>query len=136
MDETADYFQDCSSPLWQRDREEKLGLMDICAHLQPRLLRDLDAMSMARSLEVRPVFLDDRVVEFVLSMPGSVPRRPKELLLQAVKRFMPADLFADLKSRAKRTFTFPFPAWLSGQLKPAIEEAFSTQRLAERGILQ
>ena len=74
------------------------------------------------------------MVEFVLS--GSVPGRPKELLLQAVKRFMPADLFADLKSRAKRTFTFPFPAWLSRQLKPAIEEAFSTQRLAERGILQ
>ena len=110
--------------------------MDICAHLQPRLLRDLDAMSMAHSLEIRPPFLDDRVVEFVLGMPDFLRGQPKELLLQAVKRFMPADLFAALKSRAKRTFTFPFPAWLALHLKPAIAEAFSAQRLAGGRILQ
>ena len=135
-DDASDYLRDCSSRLGQRDGPEKLRLMDICAHLQPRLLRDLDAMSMAHSLEVRPPFLDDRVVKFVLGMPDFLRGQPKELLLQAVKRFMPADLFAALKSRAKRTFTFPFPAWLSRQLKPAIEEAFSTDRLAERAILQ
>jgi asparagine synthase (glutamine-hydrolysing) len=135
-DEAGDYFRDCLSRLGRRDGPEKLGLMDICAHLQPRLLRDLDAMSMAHSLEVRPVFLDDRVMESILGMPDFLRGEPKELLLQTAERFMPADLFAALKSRAKRTFTFPFSAWLSRQLRPAIENAFSTQRLAERGILR
>jgi asparagine synthase (glutamine-hydrolysing) len=135
-DDASVYLRNCSSRLGQRDGPEKLGLMDICAHLQPRLLRDLDAMSMAHSLEVRPPFLDDRVVEFVLGMPDFLRGQPKELLLQAVKRFMPADLFAALKSRAKRTFTLPFPAWLALHLKPAIAEALSAQRLAGGGILQ
>ena len=135
-DDAKGYLRDCSSGLGQRDGEEKLSLTDICAHLQPRLLRDLDAMSMAHSLEVRPAFLDDQVVEFVLSTPGSVRGQPKELLLDAVKPFMPADLLADLQSRTKRTFTFPFPAWLATHLKPAIADAFSRQRLADGGILQ
>jgi asparagine synthase (glutamine-hydrolysing) len=110
--------------------------MDICAHLQPRLLRDLDAMSMAHSLEVRPVFLDDRVVEFMLSLPGPARGRPKELLLHAMQRYMPADLLTDLKSRAKRTFTFPFAAWLAHRLRPAISETFAAGCLKEGGILQ
>lgn len=133
-DEARDYLRDCSSQLGQRDGQERLSFMDICAHLQPRLLRDLDAMSMAHSLEVRPAFLDDRVVEFVLSMPER--GRPKELLLDGMKRFMPAGLLADLKSRTKRTFTFPFPVWLAHHLKPAVAEAFSSDQLAGRGILR
>jgi asparagine synthase (glutamine-hydrolysing) len=110
--------------------------MDIHTHLEPRLLRDLDAMSMAHSLEVRPALLDDRVVEFALSMPGAMRGKPKDILLQAAKRFMPADLLEDLKSRPKRTFTFPFPAWLARHLKPAITEAFSTTNLLDGGVLQ
>jgi asparagine synthase (glutamine-hydrolysing) len=136
IDEAGDYLRDCSSQFGQRDGQERLSLMDFCVHLQPRLLRDLDAMSMSHSLEVRPAFLDDRVVEFVLRMPRSVREQPKQLLLQAVKRFLPADLLADLKSRTKRTFTLPFPIWLAHHLKPAIAQAFSTNQLAGRGILQ
>lgn len=133
-DEVGDYLRNCSPQPGQRDNQEKLSLMDIRAHLQPRLLRDLDAMSMFHSLEVRPAFLDDRVVEFVLSM--GVRGRPKGLLLQAMKRFMPAGLLADLMSRAKRTFTLPFSVWLSRHLRPTIAEALSTQRLTKGGILQ
>ena len=134
--DAREYLPNCAPKLGRRDRRERLGLMDICAHLQPRLLRDLDAMSMAHSLEVRPLFLDDRVVEFVQSMPGAVRGRPKELLLQGMKRFLPGPLLADLKSRAKRTFTFPFARWLAHDLKPALAEAFSPQRLREGGILE
>ena len=134
--EAREYLRNCASHFRMNDHGEMLGLMDICTHLQPRLLRDLDAMSMAHSLEVRPPFLDDRIVEFVLSLHGSVPARPKELLLRSMKRFMPADLVADLKSRAKRTFTFPFAAWLARDLKPLLAETFSPRRLTEGGILE
>src|SRR5712692_3795920 len=63
--------------------KEKLAFMDIHAHLEPRLLRDLDAMSMAHSLEVRPVFLDHHLVEFLLSIPASIRMQQKRLLLGA-----------------------------------------------------
>ncbi len=135
FNEAWKYLSDCASQAEGLPLPDKLSTMDIRTHLQPRLLRDLDALSMAHGLEVRPAFLDDEVVKFMLNMPGTVRRHPKELLLQAVKRFMPAELLADLKSRAKRTFTFPFARWLTRDLKPVLAETFSLGRLADRGIL-
>ena len=129
------YLSECASQAAGLPLPDKLSMMDIRTHLQPRLLRDLDALSMAHSLEVRPAFLDDEVVKFMLNMPGPARRHPKELLLQAIHRFMPGELLADLKSRAKRTFTFPFARWLTRDLKPLLAETFSPGRLADRGIL-
>jgi asparagine synthase (glutamine-hydrolysing) len=129
-----EYLIRSASDLRRMDRSAMLSLMDIRTHLQPRLLRDLDAMSMAHSLEVRPAFLDERIVEFVLSVPGAA-RRPKELLLASMKRFLPPALFLALSNRAKRTFTFPFAKWLARDLKPQIDEIFSPERLSSHGIL-
>lgn len=134
--EAREYLRNIASSLEKRQHHDKIGLMDICTHLQPRLLRDLDAMSMAHSVEVRPVFLDDEIVEFVLGMPPALRARPKELLLRAMKRFLSGSLLADLKSRRKRTFTFPFSKWLAHDLKTALTEAFSPPRLREQGILE
>jgi len=133
--DAREYLKNCASHVRQRDRRETLALMDIQTHLQPRLLRDLDAMSMAHSVEVRPVFLDDRVVESVLGLRSAFHRGPKESLLKAMTRFVPANLLSNLTSRTKRTFTFPFANWLARDLKPAVAETFSPQRLRERGIL-
>ncbi len=116
------------------DHSTILSFMDIRTHLQPRLLRDLDVMSMAHGLEVRPAFLDHRIVEFVLAYPDAA-RRPKELLFASMKRFMPAELLMVLRKRAKRTFTFPFAKWLARDLKPEIDDTFSPKQLSSRGIL-
>jgi asparagine synthase (glutamine-hydrolysing) len=93
-------------------------------------------MSMAHSVEVRPVFLDDRVIELVLGLRSSIQARPKELLLRAMKRFMPGSLLSDLNLRTKRTFTFPFASWLARDLKPVVVETFSSKRLRGRGVLE
>ncbi len=114
---------------------ERLAYMDVEAHLQPRLLRDLDAMSMAHSLEVRPVFLDHRLVEFVLRVPAAVRMQQKRLLFEAAKRFVPERLLADLEARPKRTFTFPLARWISQDLRPMVEETFSARQLASAGVL-
>jgi asparagine synthase (glutamine-hydrolysing) len=115
---------------------ERLAYMDVEAHLQPRLLRDLDAMSMAHSIEVRPVFLDHRLIEFLLRVPASVRMQQKRLLLDAAKRFLPAKLLTDLETRPKRTFTFPLAQWISQGMRPMVEETFSASQLASTGILQ
>ena len=115
---------------------KELAFMDIHTHLEPRLLRDLDAMSMAHSIEVRPVFLDHRVVEFLLPVPSSIRMQQKRLLLDAAKAFLPPALLADLASRRKRTFTFPFQRWLSHDLRNVLKEAFAPDRLRQTGILE
>jgi asparagine synthase (glutamine-hydrolysing) len=114
---------------------DKVAYMDIETHLLPRLLRDGDAMSMAHSLEVRPVFLDHKVVEQVLALPVSIRLRKKRLLLAATRELCPDGLYEELVSRPKRTFTFPFARWLARDLRSTIEEAFRAERLRHIGLL-
>jgi asparagine synthase (glutamine-hydrolysing) len=117
------------------DLKEAIAFMDIHTHLQPRLLRDMDAMSMAHSLEVRPVFLDHLLAEFLLSVPPSIRIQKKLLLLKATRRLLPEVLAQDLLLRKKRTFTFPFARWLQRDLCDTIEQTFSPSRLREVGVL-
>jgi asparagine synthase (glutamine-hydrolysing) len=134
--EARDHLTYWSKQVENEDLRERLAFMDIHTHLEPRLLRDLDAMSMAHSIEVRPVFLDHRVVEFLLPIPSSIRMQQKQLLLDAAKAFLPPDLLADLATRRKRTFTFPFQRWLSHDLRNVLREAFAPDRLRQTRILQ
>ena len=134
--EAREHLEYWSKQVGHEDLRERLAFMDIHTHLEPRLLRDLDAMSMAHSIEVRPVFLDHRVVEFLLPIPSSIRMQQKKLLLDAAKAFLPPALLADLASRRKRTFTFPFQRWLSRDLRSVLRAAFAPNRLRRTGILQ
>ena len=122
-------------PTKGKSLEERIAFLDFPAHLEARLLRDGDAMSMAHSLEVRPILLDHRVVEYVLALPPAIRLQNKKLLLDATQQYLPAGLLPELTSRPKRTFTFPFERWLAGALRPAIEEAFKPERLVSAGVL-
>jgi len=117
------------------ETRERVAFVDFPAHLEARLLRDSDAMSMAHSLELRPVLLDDAIVEFVMSLPMTLRLQNKELLLKAMRDVMPAGLSAELLARPKRGFTFPFARWVGGTLRSTIDEAFRPDRLSETGVL-
>jgi asparagine synthase (glutamine-hydrolysing) len=114
---------------------DKIAYMDIETHLLPRLLRDGDSMSMAHSLEVRPVFLDHKVVEQVLALSASVRLQKKRLLLAATRELFPDGLYEELVSRPKRTFTFPFARWLAQDLRSTVQETFQPERLGRVGLL-
>ena len=115
---------------------ERLAYMDVETHLQPRLLRDIDAMSMAHSIEVRPVFLDHRLIELLLRVPAQVRMDQKRLLFEAARRFVPQDLLMDLETRPKRTFTFPLARWISRNMQSMFQDTFSPGRLASTGVFQ
>ncbi len=87
-------------------------------------LRDTDAVSMARSLEVRVPLLDTQVVEFVGSLPDAARRctgAQKALLVEALGDLLPQEI---LRQR-KRTFTLPWEEWLRGPLNARMEASFS-----------
>lgn len=134
--EAREHLQHWARQVEKEDLRERLAFMDIHTHLEPRLLRDLDAMSMAHSIEVRPVFLDHRVVEFLLPVPSSIRMQQKKLLLEAAKVFLPPALLADLAARRKRTFTFPFQRWLSHDLRGVLKQTFAPDRLRATGVLE
>jgi len=94
------------------------------SYLVNTLLRDVDAMSMAHSLEVRVPFLDHTLVEFVSRLPASVKHSesgPKSLLRDAMADLLPPEVV----SRPKRTFTLPWENWLRTQLKEEVARELS-----------
>jgi asparagine synthase (glutamine-hydrolysing) len=98
--------------------------LELRSYLLNMLLRDTDAMSMRHSLEVRVPFLDSGLVEYVLSLPESAKyasKRPKSLLIAAVKDLLPAEIVA----QRKRTFTFPWEVWLRGELGERVAASFA-----------
>src|SRR5271170_2071644 len=119
-----------------QDLPERVAFLDFPAHLEPRLLRDGDAMSMAHSLEVRPVLLDNTIVEYVMRLPLSLRLQKKRLLFNAMQGILPPALLADLQGRPKSTFTFPFSRWLWNDLRATISAAFAPERLAAPGVLE
>jgi len=125
--EAASFIASVASQTEGQNVLDRIALLDFAAHLVPRLLRDGDAMSMAHSLEIRPTFLDHRLVEFVMSLPASLHLQRKRLLLEATRPLMPSGLYEVLAARPKRTFTFPFARWLGKDLRSTMETAFDPQ---------
>lgn len=98
--------------------------LELRSYLLSTLLRDTDATSMSHSLEVRVPFLDTSLVEYVLSLPGSVKHavgRAKMLLVEAVRDLLPQKIV----DQPKRTFTFPWEIWLHGKLGERVVASLS-----------
>ena len=92
-------------------------------------------MSMAHSVEVRPPFLDHRLVEFVAALPGSgkiKAGRVKHILKEAVKDLLPADLL----DRPKEGFIMPINEWMIGSLKDYVMATLAPERLDRHGLFR
>jgi asparagine synthase (glutamine-hydrolysing) len=101
------------------DVVNEISRLELRGYMSNTLLRDTDAMSMAHSLEVRVPFVDTKVVDYVLSLPGSWKfdnGRPKPLLADALADFLPRDFMA----RRKMGFTLPFEKWLQQNLRTEV----------------
>ncbi|WFN34983.1 asparagine synthase (glutamine-hydrolyzing) [Methanogenium sp. S4BF] len=117
-------------------------------YTQNQLLRDIDAVSMAHSLEVRVPFLDPTLVNLVLSLPDETKLRKnilelkncknrnyretgaKKILIDAGRDLLPEDI--DLQQ--KRGFGMPFEAWLKGPLRDVMEDTLSESSINMRGF--
>jgi asparagine synthase (glutamine-hydrolysing) len=113
-----------------------------------QLLRDIDAVSMAHSLEVRVPYLDVDMVDMALSLPdetklGKVemffgPEKKtyretgaKRILIDIGRSLLPVDF----DRQAKRGFGMPFEAWLKGPLRDVFLDTLSESNLTRRGLL-
>ena len=98
--------------------------LEMRSYMASTLLRDTDAVSMARSLEVRVPLLDTPLVEFVGALPEGARRRDgtsKALLVAAIRDLLPQEVLA----QKKRTFTLPWEHWLRGGLRKRLETSFA-----------
>ncbi len=106
-----------------------------------QLLRDIDAASMAHSLEVRVPFLDSELAGVALSLsedarldgcePLCYGDGLKRILMDIAAPYLPSN-FA---TRSKRGFSMPFGHWLRGPLREVFEDALSPAALQRHGYL-
>ncbi len=89
---------------------------DLSLALPSDMLRKVDAASMLNSLEVRVPYLDRRIVELSMTVPGSWKMRGtrrKRLLKDAVSDVLPASV----RRRGKAGFEVPVGEWLKADLR-------------------
>jgi asparagine synthase (glutamine-hydrolysing) len=102
-------------------------------YLADDILTKSDRMSMAHSVEVRPPFLDHRIVEFAATLPARLKIRgsqQKVVLRELMKDKLPPAIL----KRKKIGFDIPAHDWLRGPLLGLLEDALQFG-LAEYGQL-
>jgi asparagine synthase (glutamine-hydrolysing) len=109
--------------------------LDQLYYLADDILYKCDRMSMAHSLEVRPPFLDHRLVEFAAALPVGMKVRGSTL------KFLLRDLMRDklppaILNRRKEGFDIPAHDWLRGGLRPLVEETLRPEAVRATGLFQ
>ena len=114
-----------------RDLCAQVSALDLTNYTKNVLLRDTDAMSMAHSVEVRVPYLDDPLVEWVLSLPGELKAGGKALLIEATRDLLPPEILA----RRKQGFALPLGRWLAGELRDEVAATLRRPPEALAGVL-
>jgi len=104
-------------------------------YLPDDILMKVDRMSMAHSIEVRPPFLDHRIVEFAASLP---PRfkirgsRQKVILKDLMKGKLPPAIL----QRKKVGFDIPAHHWLRGPLRELMQDTLRSGAAAHPEVFR
>jgi len=104
-------------------------------YLPDDILTKVDRMSMAHALEVRPPFLDHRIVEFANSLPAHLKidgSRQKVLLKMLMRGKLPPKIL----TRKKVGFDIPAHEWFRGPLRPLLREALDYARTEHAGFFR
>ena len=91
-----------------------------------------DKMSMAASVEARVPFLDNEIVDFMLTVPRQLKlrgRTSKLVLREAVKDIVPAEII----QRRKAGFGVPLRTWLRRDLREMVDDLLGEERVKARG---
>jgi asparagine synthase (glutamine-hydrolysing) len=110
-----------------------LARLEQRAYLSFVLLRDIDAMSMAHSLEVRVPFLDRALGDVAASISHTLKLRDgvgKWVLKHALRDLLPDEVLF----RPKMGFGLPYPLWMRRSLAPIVRETLSPERVRRRGV--
>ncbi len=102
--------------------------------LKDDMLKKVDSMSMARSLEVRTPFLDHNLVDFAFTLPAEFKINSssrKKILRDTFKSYLPDELY----NRGKMGFEVPLLKWFREDLRDLINnDLLKDSFIEEQGI--
>jgi len=127
----------CAAQSWPklRDLGQRMMYLDAMTYLPDDILVKVDRAAMASSLESRVPLVDQRVVEFVWSLPSRMRisgGQSKQLLRRILYRYVPRVLV----DRPKMGFGIPVDLWLRGPLRDWAEALLAERRLEQEGLLE
>jgi asparagine synthase (glutamine-hydrolysing) len=102
-------------------------------YLPDDILYKVDRISMAHSLEVRPPFLDPRIVDFAAGLPERLKLRGSNSKY-VLRRLMKDKLPPTVLQRPKIGFDVPIHEWLRGVLRPLLLDTLSQQAVLASGL--
>jgi asparagine synthase (glutamine-hydrolysing) len=110
-------------------------MADQSYYLPDDILYKTDRMSMAHSLEVRPPFLDHRIVEFAASLPEGYKIRgatQKFILKELMRHKLPRAVI----KRPKTGFDIPAHDWFRGALRGLLLDTVTPATVKATGIFE
>jgi len=126
---------------------DRSSVLCLNGYTRNQLLRDIDACSMAHSLEVRVPFLDVDVADFAFSLPASskiqiseetfnpyasyTASGVKRIVCDVARRYLPSGFF---DTRAKRGFALPYGDWLKGPLADVLNDCLARESVIRAGL--
>lgn len=99
------------------------------------ILTKVDRISMAHSVEVRPPFLDHRIVEFAATLPADLRMRgsrQKVILRDLMRGKLPPAIL----SRKKVGFDVPAHEWFRGTLRPLLDATLAGAAASHSGMFR
>ena len=108
-------------------------LSDMKLVLTGDMLRKVDSMSMANSLEVRSPFLDYRVVDFAFSLTDKYKidnKAQKKIVKDAFRMLLPEEIY----HRGKRGFEVPLIKWFQTELRGKIDFLLGEEIIQSQGL--
>jgi asparagine synthase (glutamine-hydrolysing) len=113
---------------------DRMMFLDILTYLPGDILVKVDRATMANGLEARSPFLDERIINYALSLPISKKIKKgvgKLILRELLSNFIPKELI-DSK---KRGFAVPLDLWLRGPLRSWADELLRNKDLMHDSYL-
>lgn len=133
--------------LAEGDLLDRTSVMCLNGYTRNQLLRDIDACSMAHSLEVRVPFLDVDIADFAFSLPVAskllmsertldptasyTESGVKRIVCDVARKYLPETFF---DARAKRGFALPYADWLKGPLAETLADTLSPASVSKAGL--
>jgi asparagine synthase (glutamine-hydrolysing) len=108
-------------------------LVDQQNYLPDDILYKTDRMSMAHSLEVRPPFLDHRIVEFAARLPHELKIRGSNLKY-ILRELMRDKLPQSVLTRSKQGFDIPTHHWFRTILKDRLLDTVNRESVEATGL--
>lgn len=107
--------------------------VDQLNYLPDDILYKTDRMSMAHSLEVRPPFLDHRIVEFAARLPHDLKIQGSKLKW-ILRELMRDKLPPSVLTRSKQGFDIPAHHWFRTILKPLLLDTVNREAVESTGL--